>query len=242
MFSPRNARGGIIGKLGNDQYVKLLLHGDGADGSQAILDTPSKWRAAKAVSVAGTVQIDTAQSVFGGSSIYFPGTAGNYIGLAHSADWYFNGDWTVDGRIRMEALPASGGYYCLMVDITDATTYWGLFIKNNAGSIELQYQAYYNSTQILFMNRTWGALSANTWYHFAITRAGDYHYMFGDGSQLGTSYYATNRPADNTGSLLIGIYSDGSSFPFKGWKDELRISKGIARWTSGFTPQPMPYL
>jgi hypothetical protein len=33
---------------------------------------------------------------------------------------------------------------------------------------------------------------------------------------------------------------NGSNY-FNGWIDEVRISKGIARWTSNFTPPTQPY-
>jgi hypothetical protein len=41
------------------------------------------------------------------------------------------------------------------------------------------------------------------------------------------------------GTMLIG--SDGFVGQFNGKMDEIRISKGIARWTSGFTPPTGAY-
>jgi hypothetical protein len=35
--------------------------------------------------------------------------------------------------------------------------------------------------------------------------------------------------------------SPASRVDFNGWLDEFRISKGIARWTSNFTPPTAPY-
>ena len=51
--------------------VSLLLHGDGTNGSTTIVDSSSS---SKTVTAVGDAQISTAQSKFGGSSIYFDGT------------------------------------------------------------------------------------------------------------------------------------------------------------------------
>ena len=61
-----------------DEYfndVSLLLYGDGTNGSTAIVDSSSN---AHAITVNGDAQISTAQSKFGGASMYFDGT-GDYI-------------------------------------------------------------------------------------------------------------------------------------------------------------------
>jgi hypothetical protein len=46
-----------------------------------------------------------------------------------------------------------------------------------------------------------------------------------------------------TGNLRIAktTASTGVESFFAGWMDELRISKGIARWTANFTPPTEPY-
>lgn len=50
----------------------------------------------------------------------------------------------------------------------------------------------------------------------------------------------------NTSTLEVGAMRHSSAggnpaFNFNGWLDELRISKGIARWTANFTPPAGPY-
>jgi hypothetical protein len=48
---------------------------------------------------------------------------------------------------------------------------------------------------------------------------------------------------NSTGLLRVGSRdpATGSPLYFNGWIDEVRISKGIARWTSNFTPPTAPY-
>jgi hypothetical protein len=42
-------------------------------------------------------------------------------------------------------------------------------------------------------------------------------------------------------TLKIGTQWDASCMYWNGYIDEFRISKGIARWTSNFTPPTAPY-
>ena len=65
---------------GIDEYTKLMLHMNGADGSQTFTDSsPSS----KTVTTYGNAQIDTAQSKFGGASGLFPGGT-DYISIANT--------------------------------------------------------------------------------------------------------------------------------------------------------------
>jgi hypothetical protein len=41
--------------------------------------------------------------------------------------------------------------------------------------------------------------------------------------------------------VWVGVDGNESSEPFTGYMDEIRVSKGIARWTSNFTPPSKPY-
>ena len=58
--------------------VSLLLRGNGINGSTTIIDESAT---PKTVTVYGNAQISTAQSKFGGASIYLDGT-GDYLGLS----------------------------------------------------------------------------------------------------------------------------------------------------------------
>lgn len=65
-------------------------------------------------------------------------------------------------------------------------------------------------------------------------------YLFLDGVQVGNSATAQNIQGTNS-NLVIGALPDGTSQFFPGYLDELRITKGLARWTSNFTPPVAPY-
>ena len=88
-------------------------------------------------------------------------------------------------------------------------------------------------------------LSANTWYHFAYARSGSSTKMFINGTQVGSTYTdntnyinAPNRPVIGTNGFTLGDSN------FNGYIDDLRITKGLARYTANFTPptQAFPLL
>ena len=77
----------------------------------------------------------------------------------------------------------------------------------------------------------------DTWYHIALVRSGTALKVYRDGTSL---ISVTNSiDFDNTGNLFIAS-ADGSGY-FTGYMDEIRISKGIARWTANFTPEGSAY-
>ncbi|MBK6587935.1 MAG: LamG domain-containing protein [Acidobacteria bacterium] len=78
-------------------------------------------------------------------------------------------------------------------------------------------------------------LSANTWYHLAATRQGSTYRLFVDGTQVATTTSSITIH-DNANSLYIGTSTDGSTSPVNGYIDDLRITKGVARYTANFTP------
>ncbi len=79
----------------------------------------------------------------------------------------------------------------------------------------------------------------NTWYHVAFSRSGTNLRVFMDGSQIGSTF--TDSVNYNTATqLYVGKMSVGHP-PLEGNLDEVRISKGVARWTSNFTPPTGPY-
>ena len=89
-----------------------------------------------------------------------------------------------------------------------------------------------NSNQI-----TGGALSASTWYHLAVSRSGTSTKMFINGTQVGSTYTDSTVYLNPTNRPAIGFEAfSGSQYYFNGYIDDLRITRGVARYTTNFTP------
>jgi len=81
-----------------------------------------------------------------------------------------------------------------------------------------------------------------TWHHIAGVRNGNNLLLFIDGVLVGTFDVTGVSANDSSNKLAIGRKGECTTGRyFKGYVDEPRISKGIARWTSDFTPPTEEY-
>jgi len=217
----------------DDAYTVALLHMDGADGSTTFTD-----EAGNVFTAAGNAQIDTAQSKFGGASGLFDG-AGDYISAPDSSDWTLDDSsgsnkWTVDFWVRFNVDPGTT-IATLVGQLVDTANFW--IIRLNANI--LQFIVVSSGTTIINIAPAWNPVAAQ-WYHVAIVKDGTNGYMhFIDGTQIGPTTTDVSTIPNFTAPLSIGQVASANYF--NGWMDELRISKGVARWTANFTPPTSAY-
>lgn len=225
------------GWKGNDLYTKLLLHGNGADASTALAD--SSWYNTKTITVAGGAQVDTAQSKFGGGSILFDGS-GDYITCMDSGDYAFgSGDFTIDLWVRVSSLP--GAYDAIFSDRQGSGSFYYGHVLWITDANKLHY-SWYDTDHSAHSVTADNAMAANTWYHVAVVRSGGTLTMYINGVAQATTASVTGKTMYDTGVVLY-FGTDGAygTYDFAGWLEEVRISKGIARWTANFTPPTVPY-
>ena len=210
-------------------FTKLLLHLDGADGSTTITDSSIY---AHSVTAGGNAQIDTAQAKFNQSCL-FDGT-GDYLTNDGGADFAFStGDFTIDFWVRFAGLP---GANVTLYESRPSGTNGAYPVLYKNASHQLIYFA--NSADQITSTTTF---VVDTWYHIAVARSGTSTKMFISGTQEGSTYSDSTTYIIGTSRPAIGIAGDLSSNPLNGWIDELRVSKGIARWTANFTPPTEAY-
>jgi hypothetical protein len=163
----------------------------------------------------------------------------DYITTPDHADFYFDADFTIDFWIR------------------SATTNWtsrGEYIFGKGVDLFGDHSFYLDCTEGLMSFQTHesddregfircGYISNESWQHVAIVRNGT---SYGNlRTYLNGNLYSV-RPAitgalNNDGGLFsIGRFGTLLHY-FNGWLEEFRVSKGIARWTTNFTPPIFPY-
>jgi hypothetical protein len=200
----------------------LLLHGDGADASTTATDSSNAPHTLTAV---GNAQLDTAQSKFGTASLLFDGT-GDYFTTPDSADWDFGtGDFTVETWARFSSHTT---IQTLLSNYLNAGTGWVFQRRSDTNILN------FGNGDASLISASWTP-SDNTWYHLVACRAGGVLRLFVDGAQIGTSASDTTDISGSTTTLLVGTLSAASQ-PFAGWLDDLRITKGVGRYSANFTP------
>ncbi len=227
-FAIRASRTGSNIKIGlhdgnspDDSYTKLLLH----------LDENTRDTAAGKVVTNSGVTFSSSTTKFG-SSGYFNGSA--ILSVADSDDWAMGtGNFTIDFWMNCASISENTCVFSLYDDGGNNRQLIS-FAANNA----LSFYASSGGTIIASFKTPDYTFVTNQWYHVAIVRNGAEEYIFVNGVVQPLTYTtnpdaATNYP--NVASVLrIGQQYYG--WGFSGYLDEIRVSKGIARWTPTFTP------
>ena len=202
--------------------VSLLLYGDGTNGSTTITDnSPTP----KTVTAVGNAQISTAQSKFGGASIAFDG-GGDWLTTPGSSSFAFGlADFTVELWLYR-----SGSGQQHLYDARDAGFNDSRILLYLDSSSQLTY---FSSGAARITTTSVPTLS--TWVHVALCRASGNSRLFLNGVQVGSTFADTINIAAPTATVAIGASNSGST-PLSGYIDDLRITKGVARYTANFTP------
>lgn len=212
----------------NFANVSLLLHMDGSNDSTTFTDSSSN---AFTVTANGNAKISTAESKFGGASGAFDGT-GDYLSIPNNNLLDFGtGDFTVECWINRDAggkSVLSGDLYGDIMFATDTFNPGDMGIGRNGVAWDL------TANQPNFLAG---------WNHIAACRSGTTLRLFCNGAVVATG--TGNSQSYNVSNFMwIGARTSsgqgaGTGTPaeaFNGYIDELRITKGVARYTAAYTP------
>ena len=107
-----------------------------------------------------------------------------------------------------------------------------MFFDTSAGRVRVALgiggSETFNQSSIL----TW---VANQWYHLALVRNGNVYTVYRDGVSVLSFTQAGTLNTTNQGKFLMGYYNVGTDTTYV---QDYRIYKGIAKYTSSFTPPP----
>jgi len=195
--------------------VSCLLHGDGSDGTNNFVD-----QTGKTVSIiGGTPTHETSSFKWGGSSIYFNATGG--ISVTRQAAFGFPADASIEFWINPDSnTVGSQVVYSSAANLSQKSI--GLRIYRVTDTTWTPNLLLYPST----LAGTSGCITSGTWQFFQIIRSGNNVYFYRNGTGVGTFTYNAGDTYDTYCS--IGAATDGSVV-FKGYIDDFRITKGVAR-------------
>lgn len=205
--------------------VKLLLHMNGVNGSTTFTDSSS---IGATISVAGSAQIATAQSKFGGASGTFNGTNACIYTPSNANYAMASSDWTVEGWKRSAAL---GSVNRCLFDNREGGEGIGIYASGSGAGQNDRLILANNSNAIAGDGTT--QFTADTWQHWAVTREGNTIRGFIAGTLVWS--VTDSRAYSNSTRCYIGsVY--GPSQYYHGYLDEVRLTIGTARYTASFTP------
>jgi hypothetical protein len=213
----------------NFSDVSLLLHFDGSNGSTTFTDVKGNT-----VTANGNARISTSISKFGGASGYFDGTT-DYLTSAtwNSAGQFGTGNFTVECWVHATGAPNSAQV------IWSANTYGnstGLVLRYTGSAATSLIVSTGTNSNIITSSAGW---SFDEWHHVAVVRSGTTLTLYIDGVSRGSATWSNNC---TDGFQSIGCPTNTTSNAFQGYLDEFRITKGVARYTSGFSVPTAAFL
>lgn len=228
-----------------DYAVVSLLHFDGTDGHKPLgtnaaadhIDevAANNYRHADTGGWTATVfdntELDTSQKQFGTSSLWCDpeGAGGSTARKLQTTGDNVNQrlgteDFTIECWARLYEAPDS---FRMLFD-------WGntkIYGAHNATG-KVTYRDDQTGTDALYTDGP--TLTTGQWYHIAFTRRDGTVYGFVDGtmyaSDTGGAVHDDTEP-----TKYISQYNN-TGYPWYGWIDEFRVTKGLARYTENFTP------
>lgn len=222
----------------NFSSVKLLLHLDGADAATTSTDSSAS---AHTLTFNSNAQLDTAQSKFGASSALFALTD-DTITVPDHADWHFGlaENFTIELFVRWNNKDSSAGNQILISQYNNVGNQRSWYLRLTGGNTLTFFGSGDGSTTGFSIAGSFTPVN-DTWYYIVVERvsttiriaAGE----SGTPTTIVTDTAAVNDDElhNSTEALMIGAFnSSGIVQEFDGWMDEIRITKGVARYNGTF--------
>lgn len=206
--------------------VSLLMHMDGTDGGTVFTDQKGKT-----VTAYGTANTAATSKYFGTAGLSLGGST-SYVSVPGGADFNFGtGDWTIEMRAKTATSPLALFGSSDPSETLSTLSVFG-FINTN-GTLRVGYYSggtghTVDSTQ---------SINDNAWHHIDAVRSASGMTVYIDG--VGTAAGADSSAANSSiYPFSIGSIGDFPTYRFVGSIDEVRVTKGVARYTANFT---VPY-
>ena len=160
----------------------------------------------------GTATIVPSPVRFGAGSLELTSIGANRID-ATSSDFNFGtGDFTIEGFFNAQSV-SNRAFFSFGARLVYTASGW----------------AYFNGSTNAISG---GTVLTGSFQHVALCRASGVMRLFVDGVQVGSDF--AESVAIDPGAMRIGWYNGGN--PAGTFYDEFRVTKGVARYTSNFTP------
>jgi hypothetical protein len=173
----------------------------------------------------GNAQIDTTTKKYGTGSMEFDGT-GDWLLIPSTPDLNLGtGAATIECWLYITAAIQD---YRMIVSENSTNNYVTLRGGGTGGRIEI------NVAGTAFTINLNNSISQDTWHHLAVVRSGSTFTAYVDGVSLGTGTSSAQWNYSTNGTF-VGRFGGVTAYEWPGYIDDLRITKGVARYTANFT-------
>ena len=184
------------------------------------------------VETIGTAKISTVQSKWGSGAMYFDGSSSSWLSIPFNRNLDLSTgtpNWTLECWVYVNSYSNApfifnkGGlaaaYYTNYGFAVPANGIAYMHLGNNGG------ESSYN----------FGSISTGVWYYLAGTRQGNTIRTFLNGTLVTETSIGASM-SDNGQELTVGVLKNLTTNVLNGYINDLRITKGLARYTTSFTP------
>lgn len=203
---------------------KLLLPLTGNNNSTTFTDISTSNRV---IAWSGNVKISTNQSKWGAGSAYFDGSADR---LACTGVAIGTQDFTID--FWMYPINGGGQDKAVLFQTGAENTNGGLHIWRDGSTNPMQITvSTYSSSSYRTAVSSTTTFDNDTWAHVRVSRSGTTYYLYKNGTLLNSNTQTLGSNLTLT-AWRIGVGDYGLS-SFNGYLQDIRVTVGVARSTSG---------
>ena len=223
--------------FGNDENAQLYII-EGA-ASTDFLNDRADTDENRTITVKGNPVWVSGSGLFGKNTMHFDGT-GDTIDVDDSSDWDLgSGDFTID-------------FWAKFTDFQDNGAVIGQVAYNNAN--DHSFVVYFESSNKMYLDfydtgpsritdfyMDTNGLTDNKWTHVAVVKDGVNITFYADG--VNTNTFSTFTHTIRTVALPLAIGGGFAAAAYNASANiaEMRLSKGVVRWRSNFTPPNRGY-
>ncbi len=231
-----------LGSTTGDVYfpqTKLLLPFDGANGATTTSDLSNSDQS---VTFNGNAIISTAQSKFGGSSLYCAAD-GDYVSVPISSLTNYlhtAADHTIEFWYK-STMGTTEGFWVLNTWYSNS---YGIYLGYLSGNINYYIHKNVSGNPALSISTAVTYSSPTDWHHWAFVRNSGTCTVYLDGTSVASASSAGGEGTTSNNSAYaprIGTSPVDSSYSLNGYYDGVRISH-LARYTGNFTPPTTAHL
>jgi hypothetical protein len=181
----------------------------------------------------GNAQISTSVKKYGTGSIALDGT-GDYLQGPNNPNLQMgSGSFTIEMWLYTPSLPSAykrvfGITAPTISAATDESVNLEITNTNKMGATCVVGSTYYSVTDTT-------DIPTNTWTHWAFVRNGSTITLYRDGTSVSSTSISGTSNWSTTFNVYVGRWVSSSARDYNGYIDDLRITKGVARYTANFT-------